>query len=498
MTSRSLRIPLALIALTLAGCGEKPSSVVPTEPLVVHCAASLKTAAEEVARDYEKRYGQAVRLQLGPSQTLLSNIELTMQGDLFLPADDSYLAMAEAKKLLVTTLPLATQEPVLVVAKGNPKGIAGIDGLSGVRLALPNSETAAIGKVIRKTLGARWDPLAKGAATMTATVTEAANALKAGAADVTFMWDAMLGQYPDFQIVPVPELQGLLANVEVALLKCSKQPTAALKFARFLAAKDAGLPVMARQGFKVIDGDPWAERPELTIYAGSMLRPAIDKTLTEFEQREGITVTRVYNGCGILVGQMKAGRTPDAYFACDLEFMKQVQDQFEKADDIAQNQLVILVKKGNPFQISDLKDLTKAGLRVGIGHEKQCAMGWLTQRTFTEGGVTDGVMKNVVAQVPTGDMLVNSMLAGSLDAAVTYVSNAVGAGDKLDAVAIQGIKCAIATQPFAMKKGTVYKQLVERLHAELRSAESQSRFTREGFTWQPSGSQTAAEVPQAR
>lgn len=112
------------------------------------------------------------------------------------------------------------------------------------------------------------------------------------------------------------------------------------------------------------------------------------------------------------------------------------------------------------------------------------AKGWLTQRTFNEGGVTETMMKSVVAQVPTGDMLVNFMLAGSVDAAVVHLSNAVGAGDKLDAIAIQDIQYTIATQPFAIKKGTPYKQLLERLHATLRSVESQSRFEDEGFKWQ--------------
>ena len=163
--------------------------------------------------------------------------------------------------------------------------------------------------------------------------------------------------------------------------------------------------------------------------------------------------------------------------------MGQVQDSFEAADDIAQNELVILVPKGNPHQVADLRDLTKPGLKVGIGHEKQCAMGWLTQRTLTESGIKDEFMKNVTVQTPTGDMLVNQMLAGSLDAAITYISNAIGAGDKLDAVRIQGLKCAVATQPFAIAKQTPYKQTMARLHELLRSAESKERFTGEGFQW---------------
>ena len=79
---------------------------------------------------------------------------------------------------------------------------------------------------------------------------------------------------------------------------------------------------------------------------------------------------------------------------------------------------------------------------MGIGHEKQCAMGWVTQNTFREGGVQQEVMENVTVQTPTGDMLVNQMRAGSLDAAVVYLSNTAGSGDFLDAVRIQGLEAA--------------------------------------------------------
>jgi enoyl-[acyl-carrier protein] reductase I len=102
--------------------------------------------------------------------------------------------------------------------------------------------------------------------------------------------------------------------------------------------------------------------------------------------------------------------------------MKLVRDLFPESQDISQNELVILVKKGNPLQIQTLADLTKPGLRIGIGHEKQCAMGWLTQRTFKEGGIQSDIMKNVVVQTPTGDRLVNQMRSESLDAAVASLA----------------------------------------------------------------------------
>ena len=215
-----------------------------------------------------------------------------------------------------------------------------------------------------------------------------------------------------------------------------------------------------------------------------MLRPAIDDTVTKFEQREGVRVNRVYNGCGILVAQMKAGQHPDAYFACDTEFMQQVPDLFPEPIDVSQNELVILVQKGNPKNIKTLKDLATEGVKVGIGHEKQCAMGWLTQNTLKEGGIQKEVMANVSVQVPTGDMLVNQLLTGALDAAVVYLSNAAGAADQLDAVRIKGLECSVATQPFAIRLDSPNRQLTTRLFERICSADSQNDFLAEGFQWQ--------------
>ena len=45
--------------------------------------------------------------------------------------------------------------------------------------------------------------------------------------------------------------------------------------------------------------------------------------------------------------------------------------------------------------------------------------------------IRDPVMANVVTQLPAGDMLVNELQIGSLDAVIAYVSNGAGAADKL-------------------------------------------------------------------
>lgn len=483
----SAALVVVMIALLIRADAPRPSAGPTTEPLLLFCAASNRAVIEDICADYLAEFGREVDVQYGPSQTLLSSLEVTETGDVFLPADDSYIDMALESKLIDEVLPLATMKPVVGVRKGNPKKINTLADLSrkDVRLIQASPDAAAIGMLTRKSLTelGLWTTLEAATTAYRSTVNDVANDLVVDAADAGILYDVLLPLYPGLDGVVIPELAGAAADVSIAVAKATRRPQAALHFCRYVAARDRGLKRYVAHGFTVKVGDVWSDSPELSLFAGSMLRPAIDETVTAFEQREGVRVSRVYNGCGILIAQMKAGEHPDAYFACDKEFMTQVPDLFPTPVDVSQNELVILVAKGNPHNIATLRDLGRKGLRIGIGHEKQCAMGWLTQNTLREGGIQKEVMDNVTVQTPTGDMLVNQLRTGSLDAAVAYLSNAAGAGDTLDAIRIQGIACSVAVQPFGISTETKYPQLTDRLFRQLQSTASQQIFAAEGFQW---------------
>ncbi len=514
--SRSLLIPIVAV-LVLVGTfallartdsttrpGVANSSGENNPAIVLFCAASNRAVMEAIREEYETEFGRSVQIQYGASQTLLSSIEVSGTGDLYLPADDSYLELAKQKSLAAETLPLAQMTAVVAVRKGNPKSIKTFDDLlrDDVQLVQASPDAAAIGKLTRTVLSpsGQWQKLDAATTAYRTTVTDIANDLVAGAADAAIVYDAVLHTYPDLMAISLPEFESATSNVSIGVIASTEQPQAALHFARYAAARDRGQKHYAQHGFKTQLGDVWSDVPEVSIFAGSMLRPAIEDTIAEFEQREGVRVSRVYNGCGILVAQMKAGQLPDAYFACDTEFMNQVPDLFPEPINVSQNELVILVQKGNPHELGSLKDLGNPGLRVGIGHEKQCAMGWLTQNTFREGGVQKEVMANVTVQTPTGDMLVNQLLTGSLDAAVVYLSNAAGAGEKLDAVQIQGLECSVATQPFAISPKSPNTQTASRLFQRITNADSQESFLAEGFRWNLGGptAETKPLTPASR
>ncbi|MFN7291338.1 MAG: molybdate ABC transporter substrate-binding protein [Pirellula sp.] len=456
--------------------------------ITILCAASNQAVVEQIRKKYEAETGRKVALQFGNSQSLLAQLEISKRGDLYLPADDSFLSIAKNKKLIEEVLPIASMQIGLVVKKGNPKRISTLKDLmrDDVRLVLADPDAAAVTKLTRSVLEktGQWDAIKSTTKAFRSTVTEVAADVQISAADVGIVYGPVLTTFPELEFVRIEELNSGVSQVSIGITCNCSQPAAALHFARYLSSVDRGLQIYNENGFNIGLGDAWADTPELTIYAGSMLRPAIEESIVAFEAREGVKVSRVYNGCGILVAQMKAGQIPDAYFACDKEFMSQVTDFFPEATEVSQNELVILVPKGNPQQISSLRDLTKPGLRVGVGHEKQCAMGWITQNTFRESGLQSELMSNVTVQTPTGDMLVNQLRTGSLDAAVAYLSNAAGAAEHLDAVAIEGIPCSTAVQPWSVARNSKHPMLADRLFQRICSAESQDVFTAEGFRWQ--------------
>jgi ABC-type molybdate transport system substrate-binding protein len=232
----------------------------------------------------------------------------------------------------------------------------------------------------------------------------------------------------------------------------------------------------------VVEGDVWAKEPEILLFSGGVNRPAIESTLNAFAQREGCKLTRVYNGCGILVAQMKAGARPDAYFACDVSFMHQVQDLFFEAMNVSGTDILIAVPKGNPRGIASLEDLTKAGLKLGVANAEQSALGALTARMLEGAGLLPGVMANVRSQTPTADMLVNQLRAGGLDAVIVYEANISQVREHLDLVRID-LPSAKAVQPYAIAQGSQYKHLAQRLLDAITSTESQEKYDKAGFRW---------------
>ncbi|MHB8971303.1 MAG: molybdate ABC transporter substrate-binding protein [Pirellulaceae bacterium] len=462
--------------------------------LLVYCAAGMRYPMEQIVADYQRECGVSVTVQYGGSNALLSQLEVSRMGDLFLAADDSYIQRSRAKGLIAEVIPLATMQPVIVVRKDSSRTFAAVEDLtqSGVRIACGNPDAAAIGQMTRKLLeqSGHWPAVEQqinAAGVFKPTVNEVANDVKLGSVDVGIVWDATAAQYPELVAVHVPELDAGQATVDVAVLNSAKNPTAALHLARYIGACDRGLQEFAAKQYRVVEGDIWEDVPQVTFFAGSVNRHALEPILTAFQQREGVDMNTIYNGCGILTGQMRIaaedkGRGfPDTYMACDVYYLNTVKDWFQDAVNVSDTDIVIAVQKGNPKAIQSLQDLTKPGVRVAIGQPDQCTIGALTRRMLEHEGLYEQLLtQNVVTQTATSALLVPAVTAKSADAALAYRTDTLAEGDKIDVLTIES-ELSLAIQPYSIARSSRHKQLGRRLYEAI--TRSRGAFEAAGFHW---------------
>jgi molybdate transport system substrate-binding protein len=325
------------------------------------------------------------------------------------------------------------------------------------------------------------------------TVPDVATDVVVGNVDAGIVWDATVAMpnlRDKLRAIHLPELDTDPNLVTVAVLNSSPRPTAALKFARYLTARDRGLPVFEDFGFRPVEGDVWAERPRLRFFCGAVNRRSIDDIVNDFARREGVDIDIQYNGCGILTGQMKTIDHqdpnlgfPDVYMACDVYYLENVKQWFQEAVNVSDVEIVIAVPKGST-KVKSPADLLKPGVRVAVGDGSQCTIGALTRRLLAAEGLWEKLMEKqqqkgeVVVQKASSSMLVPDVLTGNVDAAVAYISDTLADRDKVDIVRIQSPQNR-AIQPFSIARSSEHKQLARRLFKRI--VASPEPFENAGF-----------------
>ena len=467
--------------------------------LVVYCAAGMLLPVKEAAKSYKEKYNQPIRLEPASSGHLEILIrEETKSGkplaDLYIPANDYYAKKTAADGLTQEYFPLATFRLVLAGKRETDLKITSLNDLleQNISFVMCNPEAAA-GRFAQKTLAAlgMYEALNKAMKVSFPTVVEAANAIQTSDdAQAGFLWDTTARQYK-LKIFDLPELAGASSSTSVNVVSTSKVPARALAFARYLSAPEQGNAVFARHFFSPVPGDRWHPQPELTFFCGGVNRNAVQRTLREFEEREGIKIRTEFGGCGTLVTTMqsiKSGESeagfPDVYMTCDKTFYDPVAEDFGEGRDISTTDIIILVRKGNPKGIARLEDLAREGVSFGTTDPKMSTLGSLSWKLFTLMGLKEAVRSNAIVTTPTAHELVLQMTGHpKLDAVLVYVANCHFARETCDLIPI-GHPLAKATQNIGASLRTPYPRLTERLINALHSTEkSKKRFLEYGFQW---------------
>jgi len=255
-TGRRIRAAIGALGLAvvlvaaLAGCSQQAaaptsSGAAPAKPaeLNISAAASLKSLLQTTAPAFEKPNDAKAVFNFGASGTLLKQIEAGSPCDVFVSASPKQVATATAEGLVSadTTVTFASNDLVIIVPKGNPKGIHGPADLAKAnKLSTGDPAVAPVGTSAQEWLTnlGTWTSLkpkfvlAQNAAQNTDYV--ARNEVDAG---ISFASDAH-GRSDVEVVYTVPVGQYKPIRYVACVIKASRQAELAKKYTAFLMSPE--------------------------------------------------------------------------------------------------------------------------------------------------------------------------------------------------------------------------------------------------------------------
>ncbi len=226
------------------------------------------------------------------------------------------------------------------------------------------------------------------------------------------------------------------------------------------------------------------EEKELLLYCGAGIRPPAAELAETFGRENRVKIITDYAGSEVLLSKMKLTQRGDLYMPGDKHYVDMAA---ERGLILMQKSVcyfipTILVQKGNPKNISGLKDLLKAGVKLGLGDEKACAIGRKCKKIFAKNDIEwADVEKNLKFQSQTVNELGMQIQAEALDAVIVWDAMARYYSEHGDQVPIAPEQNIISTVDIGVLKFTKHRELAEKFVAFLTSGSGQEIFRKHSY-----------------
>ncbi|MEW8956351.1 molybdate ABC transporter substrate-binding protein [Clostridium sp.] len=222
--------------------------------LLVYSGAGLKKPMEEIAKIFEKDNNVKIEYNYAGSAQLLSQLELSKKGDVFIVGSMDTYNSAKENGLVLDNKTVAYHTPVIAVPKGNPKNIKSLEDMAkeGVKVLLGDEKANAVGKTSQDIIKKNNLPgINNNAIAKTATVSEMVTPLKEGKGDAAIVTaDSVYGN-KDIETIKIPEDKNVDQILPIATVESSKEKELANKFVDFVSSKE-GKSIFEKYGFKPV------------------------------------------------------------------------------------------------------------------------------------------------------------------------------------------------------------------------------------------------------
>jgi molybdate transport system substrate-binding protein len=193
----------------------------------------------------------------------------------------------------------------------------------------------------------------------------------------------------------------------------------------------------------------------LTVFCGSASKPPMQRIADEYREATGVPVELIYGGSGTLLSQMMLAERGDIYLPGSPDYiaLAQRRQQIVPGSERVVAWLVpaLIVPQGNPAGITELADLARPGLRVGIGNPETVCLGLYGIEILEHNGLLKTVMPNVVTFGASCSKTADLAAMGSVDVILGWRVFEGWNPDRMDAIMLEpGQAPRISTVPIAI------------------------------------------------
>lgn len=270
MLKKNISISIVLVVcfammIAMAGCGSSETGtktdtekdqakeqVEYADSIMVYSGAGMRKPMDEIAVLFEDEYGTKIEYNYAGSNALLSQMELTQEGDVYMPGETYYLEVAEDKGFIDKKELVAYHIPVITVPQGNPASIQQLSDLAneGVKVVWGDPEAAAIGRLGNEILEKNGlkDAVWKNVVATVPTMNELIVYISEAQADGTINWGDVVQDVEKIEVIDIPAEQNLIKVIPVGSLEFSEKKETAEAFVDFCASDEA-LEIFEKYGF---------------------------------------------------------------------------------------------------------------------------------------------------------------------------------------------------------------------------------------------------------
>lgn len=244
--------------------------------LKVFMGAAGEKPWREIISEFERETGIKVEAIFGGSGTLLSQIKIVKEGDIYAPGSPDYMYKAINDGLISrsSVAIVAYLVPAIIVPKGNPKNITSLEDLarSGIKIGIGDPRTVCIGEYAAEILkyNGLWEKVKQNIVVYAESCSKTAMLAATGSVDVIIGWHVFHYWYPNkTEIIWLkPKQIPKISYIPIGILKYSKHPDAAMKFIKFAAESQFSKHIWRKYHYFATKEEarkyaPYAEVPRL-------------------------------------------------------------------------------------------------------------------------------------------------------------------------------------------------------------------------------------------